>query len=159
MKQSRTWMNIFARTAVAAAIGLALAGTASAQRNKVWSGWEQLVRTPSVSGHEEALAKRIKQSLNGYETKTDNLGNVIVSVGSGSPHRLFVAPMDQPGYVVSGITNEGYLRVQTLPQAAPNPSFDALHFAQPIVVTTRAGKIVRGVFGGLSVHLQPGRQG
>src|SRR5215470_10211995 len=152
-------MNTFARTAVAAVIGLALARTASAQRTSTWNGWEQLVRTPSVSGHEDGLAKKIRESLNGYETKTDNLGNVIVTIGSGAPHRLFVAPMDQPGYVVSGITSDGYLRVQRLPQAAPNPSFDALYFAQPIVVMTRGGKIVHGVFGGLSVHLQPGRQG
>jgi putative aminopeptidase len=47
--------------------------------------------------------------------------------------------------------------VQRLPQAPPNPVFDALHFAQPVWVMTRDGKYVNGVFAGLSVHLQPGR--
>jgi putative aminopeptidase FrvX len=59
--------------------------------------------------------------------------------------------------VVSGITEEGFLRVQRLPQAVPHASFDALHFAQPVFITTRAGKRVPGVFAGLSVHLEPGR--
>ena len=35
--------------------------------------------------------------------------------------------------------------------------FDALNFAQPVVIVTRSGKEVAAVFGGLSVHLQPGR--
>jgi putative aminopeptidase FrvX len=65
--------------------------------------------------------------------------------------------MDQPGYVVSEITSDGYLRVQRLPQGAPNAVFDALNFAQPVWVLTRNGKKVTGVFAGLSVHLQPGR--
>jgi putative aminopeptidase FrvX len=65
--------------------------------------------------------------------------------------------MDEPGYVVSEITPDGFLRVQRLPQRAPNTVFDLLHAAQPVTVVTRAGKQVAGVFTGLSVHLQPGR--
>ncbi len=49
------------------------------------------------------------------------------------------------------------MRVQRLPQVAPNPVFDTLHFAQPVWVMTRSGKKVPGVFAGLSVHLQPAR--
>ncbi|MBS1839701.1 MAG: M20/M25/M40 family metallo-hydrolase [Acidobacteria bacterium] len=151
-------MSIWARMATMAAVGLLFSGAAVPQRSDAWSNWEKLVRTPSVSGHEEMLARHIRERLKGYDLRTDNLGNVIVTIGSGSPHRLFVTPMDQPGYVVSGIRDDGFLRVQRLPQAAPNGSFDALHFAQPIVVTTRSGKTVPGVFGGLSVHLELGRQ-
>src|SRR6202035_3098633 len=82
-------------------------------------------------------------------------GNVFVTVGSGAPHRLLVTAIDEPGYIVSGITLDGYLRVQRLPQAPPNPVFDLLHAAQPAWVITRDGKKVPGVFAGLSVHLQP----
>ena len=45
-----------------------------------------------------------------------------------------------------------------IPQRAPNAVFDLLHAAQPVWVMTRDGKKVAGVFSGLSVHLQPGRQ-
>jgi putative aminopeptidase FrvX len=66
--------------------------------------------------------------------------------------------MDEPGYIVSAITPDGYLRVQRLPQAPPNAVFDLLHAAQPVRVTTRNRKTVPGVFAGLSVHLQSRRQ-
>jgi putative aminopeptidase FrvX len=113
--------------------------------------------TPAVSGYEQELSKALTRDLQEFSPEADNLGNVWVSFGSGEPHRLIVTGMDQPGYIVSAITSEGFLRVQRLPQAAPNGVFDALNFAQPVWVLTRTGKKVSGVFAGLSVHLQPTR--
>jgi putative aminopeptidase len=120
--------------------------------------WQSALRLPAVSGHEQSLEAEIRKRLNGFSPSTDNLGNVYVTVGSGAPHRLIVTPIDEPGYVISGITEDGYLRVQRLPQRAPNEVFDALEFAQPVTIETRTGRQVPGVFAGLSVHLQPGRQ-
>jgi putative aminopeptidase FrvX len=114
--------------------------------------------TPAVSGYEQELANEIRSTIKGFTPHTDNLGNVYVTLGSGAPHRLLVAPIDQPGYLVSEITSDGYLRVQRLPQRPPNAVFDLLHAAQPVWVMTRGAKKVPGVFSGLSVHLQPGRQ-
>ena len=116
-----------------------------------------LEQIPAVSGYEQPLIEEIRSQLRGLSPKTDNLGNLWINFGSGSPHRLLVTSVDEPGYVVSEITPGGFLRVQRLPQAAPNPVFDTLHFAQPIWVMTRSGKKVSGVFAGLSVHLQPAR--
>ncbi len=131
------------------------AGAASAQ---LASRLEQLSRIPAVAGYEQNLAAHIRGEIQQLAPKTDNLGNVYVTLGSGAPHRLIVTPMDEPGYIVSEITPDGYLRVQRLPQAPPTPVFDLLHSAQPVWVTTRSGKKVTGVFAGLSVHLQPLRQ-
>jgi putative aminopeptidase FrvX len=114
--------------------------------------------TPAVSGYEQQLTGEIRNAIKGFSPKTDNLGNLYVTLGTGAPHRLTVAPIDQPGYVVSAITSDGYLRVQRLPQRAPNPVFDLLHAAQPVFIVTRDAKRIPGVFAGLSVHLQPGRQ-
>jgi putative aminopeptidase len=116
-----------------------------------------LDKTPAVSGHEQKLIAETERELTLFAPKTDNVGNLWVTIGSGAPHRLIAAAIDEPGYVVSEITEDGYLRVQRLPQAPPNAVFDALHFAQPVWVITRSGKEVPGVFAGLSVHLQPGR--
>jgi putative aminopeptidase FrvX len=113
----------------------------------------------AVSGHEERLASAIRERVKALGPKTDNFGNVYVTLGSGGPHKLIAVAMDEPGYVVSGITEDGYLRVQRLPQATVTPVFDSLNFAQPVWVFTRSGKQVNGVFAGLSVHLQPGRVG
>ena len=113
----------------------------------------------AVSGHEERLGAEIRDRVKAQEPKTDNLGNVYVTIGEGAPHKLIAVAMDEPGYVVSGITEDGYLRVQRLPQAAVTPVFDVLNFAQPVWIMTRSGKQINGVFAGLSVHLQPGRTG
>jgi len=125
------------------------------QRTSSRSGWEQQLMIPSVSGYESSLTQRIRTELKDFSPQNDNLGNVYVTLGSGSPHRLIITPIDQPGYVVSDITSEGYLRVQRLPQRPPSPIFDSLNFAQPVLVQTANGKSVPGVFAGLSVHLQP----
>jgi putative aminopeptidase len=113
----------------------------------------------AVSGHEERLGTAIRARVNALEPKTDNLGNIYITVGKGAPHKLIAVAMDEPGYVVSGITADGYLRVQRLPQAAVSAVFDVLNFAQPVWVITRGGEQLNGVFAGLSVHLQPGRVG
>jgi putative aminopeptidase FrvX len=143
-------------------IGIALATLVLAAAAKVSSG--QIANnpakhgdTPAIPGYEQELSKELARELKEYSPNTDNVGNVWVEFGSGEPHRLIATGMDQPGYVVSAITGDGYLRVQRLPQAAPNGVFDALTFAQPVWVLTRGGKKVNGVFAGLSVHLQPGR--
>jgi putative aminopeptidase FrvX len=115
----------------------------------------QLAEIPAVAGYEQELSSRIREQLKALAPETDNLGNVYVTVGSGTPHRLLVTAIDEPGYVVSSITPDGFLRVQRLPQAPPNAVFDLLHAAQPVWVITRGGKKVPGVFAGLSVHLQP----
>lgn len=115
-----------------------------------------LSRIPSVSGYEQDLAAGIAHSLAGLHPNTDNLHDVWVTVGRGSPHRLIVAAIDQPGYLVSAVTPQGYLRVERLPQREPNAVFDTLSFAQPVEVQTASG-LLRGGFGGLSIHLSPGR--
>jgi putative aminopeptidase FrvX len=148
-------MRAVIRFAIATAIPFLQISSAFGQRNNARSDWEAWLTTPSVSGYESFLTQQIRSALKDYLTKTDNLGNVYVTLGSGSPRRLIVTPIDQPGYVVSDITSDGYLRVQRLPQRPPSPTFDSLNFAQPVLIQTINGKNIPGVFAGLSVHLQP----
>jgi putative aminopeptidase len=119
---------------------------------------QQLVQTPAVSGHETQLAEKIRTSLNSFHPVTDNLGDIIINIGSGAPHRLLVTPIDEPGFVVSEITPDGYLRVQRLPQGSLPPIFNELYAAQPVRIETNAGKWIDGVVAGLSVHLQGRRE-
>src|SRR3989442_9963983 len=116
----------------------------------------RFAETPAVPGYEQTLAAEIRAQMGKLSPQGDNMGNLYVTLGSretSGPHRLIVAPMDEPGYVVSGITDDGYLRVQRLPQTAPHPFFDLLHAAQPVVIHTRKRKWVPGVVAGLSTHL------
>src|SRR5262249_46285225 len=120
---------------------------------------QQFLVSLAVFGYEQQFASLLRERLKSFSPKIDNLGNIYVTLGTGAPNRLVVTPIDEPGYVVSGIIDDGFLRVQRLPQQAPNPVFDKLHFAEPIWVMTRTGNRVPGVFAGLSVHLEPGREG
>ncbi len=88
---------------------------------------------------------------------TDNLGDLIVTLGTGAPNRLLVAPMDEPGYVVGDITDGGYLRLQRLPRNGLPLLFNDLYSAQPVRVGTVSGGWVNGVLAGLSIHLEPAR--
>ena len=117
----------------------------------------EFVETPSVSGYEGDLAEEIRAKLAPLHPVTDNLGDVIVTIGRGAPHRLIAAPIDEPGFVVSHVTEDGYLRLERLPQSGLSPIFNQLYAAQPVRVGTGAGKGIAGVVAGLSVHLQTGR--
>jgi len=118
------------------------------------SDLKDFVETPSVSGYENQLAEKIRAKLAAFHPVVDNLGDVIVTIGSGAPHRLIVTPIDEPGFVVSRITDDGYLRLERLPQAGNLPPiFNALYSAQPVKIRTASGKWIDGVVAGISVHL------
>jgi putative aminopeptidase FrvX len=118
---------------------------------------KRFVETPAIPGYEQVLGKEIQKDLAKWKPQIDSIGNIVVTIGTGAPHRLIVTPMDEPGYIVSSITPDGFLRVQRLPQAAPNPIFDSLYSAEPVYIRTRSGKNVTGVVAGLSTHLQSAR--
>jgi putative aminopeptidase FrvX len=134
-------MKGFTRAVLATLVLAAVARVSFAQNtnNPVKPG-----DTPAIPGYEQEFSKELARELREFSPKLDNVGNVWVDFGSGEPHRLIATGMDQPGYVVSAITSDGYLRVQRLPQNAPNGVFDALNFAQPVWVLTRSGKKVNG---------------
>src|SRR5262249_41083086 len=52
------------------------------------------------------------------DVQVDNFGNAWVTRGSGSPHVLVLVRRDAPGWLVSQITPDGYLRVQRLGSGA-----------------------------------------
>jgi putative aminopeptidase FrvX len=136
----------------------AIAQTASPVRADLISDLQNLVSKPAVPGYESQLTTWIADRLKPYAPKTDALGSVTVTIGQGQPSRLIVAPIDEPGYVVSRITDDGYLQLQRLPQFGALPLFNELHTGQPVEIMTNKGQWLNGAVAGLSVHLQPGRK-
>ncbi len=135
------------------------AGAQAPVRNSsLLSDWREFVETPSVSGYENQLAARIRAEIEAFHPASDNIGDLVVTIGSGSPNRLIVAPIDETGFVVGDITDDGYLRLQRLPQSGLPPIYNDLYSAQPVKVETSGGKWLDGVVAGLSVHLQNGRE-
>jgi putative aminopeptidase len=136
---------------------LPLAAQAENPKGNLLDELKWFVENPAPPGYESAVADRIRAETARFHPTTDNLGDVIVTIGSGAPHRLIVTPIDEPGFVVSDITPDGYLRVQRLPQGGLPPIFNEMYAAQPVRIETASGKWIDGVVAGLSVHLQPGR--
>lgn len=146
MKQ-RAWQAILALLLAAL-----MAGSLAAQT--LDRNLQKLVETPAVTGYETHLSAMLRRELSRWHPQQDELGDVIVRVGSGSPTRLVVTPVDEPGFVVSRITPDGYLRVQCLPQFPPNAVFDEMASAQPVTIFTASGRRVNGIVAGPSIHLE-----
>src|SRR6185503_17726720 len=108
-------------------------------------------------GREAYATRQIREQWSDWRVSA--VGSLVKTRGSGSPRRVVACGIDEPSYVVSAITDEGYLRVHVAGARARHPLTDALHVGQRIVVLTtdRADaarvRIVPGVFGVRSTHL------
>lgn len=95
----------------------------------------------------------------GGVAEIDNTGSVRIRYGQGAPHTLLVAGLDAPGYVVSGITDDGYLRLQRLAEPPPSYQFDTLWPGQPVEVMRWKQFPLPGVALAPSVHFASDRSG
>lgn len=119
---------------------------------------EAFLQVPSVVGREEPMADLVANRLAGLPVERDALGNVRVTVGSGSPRRLVACPMGEPGYVVSRIRDNGYLQLVPASGAATGSLWDQAHQGQTVVIGGTHGW-VPGAVVLPSVHLLQGRSG
>lgn len=71
-------------------------------------------KTSTVTGREEQAQIFIQKLFDKGICKQDKLGNIVLKIGTGLPVRLFTAPLDEPGYVISQIQEDGYLKIAPL---------------------------------------------
>ena len=71
---------------------------------------KEFSETSSVTGREENASEYLKSFLKNSNLKEDKLGNLILEIGSGLPKTLITVPIDEPGYVISEIKPNGYMR-------------------------------------------------
>lgn len=107
----------------------------------------------AVSGYEQAMTDSLLTLLPG--ATRDRAGNVVLTLGAGTPRTLIACPIDEPGFVVGGIRADGYL---TLRRSGPTPGplADQQLEGQRVTVYGRNGA-VPGVVGVRSTHLTRGR--
>ncbi|HXE56751.1 MAG TPA: M20/M25/M40 family metallo-hydrolase [Gemmatimonadales bacterium] len=100
-----------------------------------------LVETYGVSGMEAPVREAVTGLLPAWaRAESDTAGNLWVRVGRGDPVVVFVAHLDEIGFRVTAIRDDGLLELE--PRGGFYPS---LFEAQPALVHTGAG-IVPGVF-------------
>jgi putative aminopeptidase FrvX len=114
---------------------------------------EALVTAVGVSGREEQVRERILDRLPAWAreaARVDAMGNLVVTVGSGEPHVAYVAHMDEIGYMVTNVRDDGLIQV-----AKHGGFYDRQYEGQLIQIHTSGGP-VNGVVAIQSVHLWRG---
>lgn len=140
---------------LAISIILLLASDAAGQNGPgadvVLPTWMQLDAPP---GHEHLATDEILKTAPNW--KRDALGNLVLRKGSGSPRRVVACSLDRPGFAVTEITEDGYLRLREVGAGRQHQLWVQFHEGQRIRVLTRAG-VLPGVVIVKSTHLQGGR--
>jgi putative aminopeptidase FrvX len=113
---------------------------------------EGLLQVVSVTGREWPAVQYIKQRLDGLPIVEDELGSLTVTLGSGASRRLVACALDEPGYVVSHIREDGYLRLSRVGREMPGSLWEQAHIGQTVVVVTERG-LAPGAIGVPSIHL------
>ncbi|HEX2825931.1 MAG TPA: M20/M25/M40 family metallo-hydrolase [Burkholderiales bacterium] len=99
----------------------------------------------------------------GYETRTapalgdwraDRWGNLVTTIGSGSPHRIVACALDRPSHAVTQITDNGYLRLHRIGRGSRHPLWDQQFEAQQVRVLTARGPVA-GVIARANQHFSP----
>jgi len=101
----------------------------------------RLVETYGVSGHEGPVREAVIKLLPAWANPTiDSAGNILVRAGAGDPLTVYVAHLDEIGFVVAAIRENGQLELRPA-----GGFFPSLFEAEPALVHTAAG-IVPAVF-------------
>jgi len=109
----------------------------------------------AITGYEQAMTDSLLTLLPG--STRDRAGNVTLTLGRGAPNRVVFCPLDEVGYVVGNIRDDGYVTLRRVGAAPlPNPIFDQQLEGHQVTLFGRRGP-VPGVVGVRSTHLARGR--
>jgi len=108
----------------------------------------------AITGYEQAMTDSLLALLPG--STRDRIGNVTLALGRGSPKRLIACSLDEVGYVVGNITDDGYLLLRRVGVSRTNALFDQQLEGHRVTVFGRRGP-VPGVVAVRSTHLTRGR--
>ena len=120
-----------------------LSAQADARIKETQSVLSQLVESYGVSGMEAPVRETVKRLLPAWaKTETDSAGNLWLRVGQGEPLVVFVAHMDEIGFTVDSILDDGSLHLRTR-----GGFFSSLFEGQPALVHTGGARgDVPGIF-------------
>ncbi|WP_299954881.1 M42 family metallopeptidase [uncultured Roseobacter sp.] len=109
----------------------------------------QLMQVPGLSGHEDRVRRAVNARLDamGHTAQTDVLGNLWVTVEGEGPAVMLFTHMDQLGFVVRKIEDNGLLRLERL-GGVPERALAA----QEVLICLGEGRDVPGVIANKSHH-------
>lgn len=115
---------------------------------------KELCLIPGLSGYEDNVRKYLEAKLdeNKLEHQNDILGNLICTLPGKKelPSIMLFAHMDQLGFIVKKIENNGFIRVERL-GGVPEKALAS----QEVTIMSEDGKYYNGVIGNKSHHATP----
>ena len=109
----------------------------------------------AITGYEQGMTDSLLALLPG--STRDRIGNVTLTLGRGAPRRLVYCALDEIGYVVGNITDDGYLLLRRVGGGLRlSPLFDQQLEGQRVTLFGRKAA-VPGVVAVRSTHLTRGR--
>lgn len=121
--------------------------------------FRELTEAPGVPGQEGAVREIMARYLAPLgEVVTDKLGSIAAYKSgqgvdaAGAPRVLIAGHMDEVGFLVTMIDDNGYLKFQSL-----GGWWEQVMLAQRVIVRTHKGDVV-GVFGSKPPHLLPAEE-
>lgn len=111
--------------------------------------YKELTETPGTPGHEGRVREVMKKYIEPYadEITTDNLGSLIARKGSQGPKIMVAGHLDEVGFMVTMITEKGFLKFQPL-----GGWWEQVMLAQRVAIQTRKG-VIEGVIGSVPPHI------
>lgn len=118
---------------------------------RVCDDLKELMLIPGLSGHEDRVRQAIRAKLDavGVASRADRLGNLIATFEGTGPSVMLFAHMDQLGFVVRKIDDDGGIRVERL-GGVPERALAS----QAVVLCTGKGDLA-GVIANKSHHSTP----
>lgn len=107
-----------------------------------------------ISGHESEVRKLVVEEMPQHATReADGSGSVLFRHGNTGPKIMIAAHMDEIGFLVQQITDDGFLKIVPIggwwTHSLPS---------QQVTVKTRSGRFISGIVGSKPPHLLPDSQ-
>jgi putative aminopeptidase FrvX len=110
------------------------------------------IAVEAATGYERRVASALASALGDWTS--DAYGNIVTTIGTGAPHRIVACALDRPGYAVSQIRDDGYLRLHRIGPGSRHPLWDQQFEAQQVRVLTATGPVA-GVVARSNGHFAP----
>ncbi len=102
---------------------------------------QELLTVPGAPGYETLVRALVEARLpKGIARAKDAMGNLVATLGEGEPRTMFVAHMDEIGFVVSEVRADGFLRLKPLGGVDPRTILGRL-----LRVVTEKGQLLGAV--------------
>ncbi len=111
---------------------------------------EKLTNAQAVPGYEGEVRDILKEeftSLN-LELDRDNIGSIIGRKQGNGPKLMLAGHMDEVGFIVKSIDDEGFVRFETA-----GGWWSQVMLAKTVTIKTRSGKKIDGIIGSTPPHV------